>query len=194
MSKSLNIFFYIKKNVHRLPCSNFGSSKFIFRGHKTRQFKSVPMGNKRIFLVVNIQRLECLDCHCLKQVKLHFAEPKKTYTRAFARFVLELLKYMTINDVALHLCVCWDTVKNIQKKYLEKHFAHPKLDQLQHIAIDEISIGRKHQYLTLVLDLASGAVVFIGNGKGADSLIPFWDTLNWGSTVLGKKKKCIRSI
>ena len=43
--------------------------------------------------------------------------------------------------------------------------------------MDEISIGHGHRYLTVVLDLASGAVVFIGPGKGADALIPFWKRL-----------------
>jgi len=41
-------------------------------------------------------------------------------------------------------------------------------------AIDEISVGKGHRYLTVVLDLASGAVVFVGDGKGGDALLPFW--------------------
>ena len=45
------------------------------------------------------------------------------------------------------------------------------------LAIDEISIGRGHRYLTVVLDLISGAVVFVGDGKGADALVPFWRRL-----------------
>jgi hypothetical protein len=59
------------------------------------------------------------------------------------------------------------------EKYLIKHFSKPKLTNLTHIAVDEISIGKRHKYITLVLDLKSGAVVFIGDGKGADSLKPF---------------------
>ena len=45
------------------------------------------------------------------------------------------------------------------------------------LAIDEISVGKGHKYLTLVLDLISGAVVFVGKGKGADALRPFWKRL-----------------
>jgi len=51
------------------------------------------------------------------------------------------------------------------------------LNHLEFIAIDEISIGKGHQYLTIVLDLLSGAVVFVGVGKKADSLAPFWKRL-----------------
>ena len=55
-----------------------------------------------------------------------------------------------------------------------------KLKHLRQIAIDEISVGKGHKYLTLVLDLDTGAVVFVGKGKGADALKPFWKRL-WGS-------------
>jgi transposase len=51
------------------------------------------------------------------------------------------------------------------------------LKALKRIAIDEISVGRGHRYLTVVLDLNSGAVVFVGEGKGADALNPFWKRL-----------------
>ena len=42
------------------------------------------------------------------------------------------------------------------------------------IAIDEISVRKGHRYLTIVLDMISGAVIFVGNGKGSDALDPFW--------------------
>jgi transposase len=84
---------------------------------------------------------------------------------------------MTIQDVAEHLQVGWDLVKDIQKRYLSKRFRRIKLKHLRQMAIDEICIGRGHRYLTVVLDLASGAVVFVGDGKGADALKAFWKLL-----------------
>jgi transposase len=81
---------------------------------------------------------------------------------------------MTIQDVAHHLDVGWDMIKEIQKRYLTKRYSRPILKDLELIAIDEISIGKGHNYLTVVLNLISGAVVFVGNGKGAEALLPFW--------------------
>jgi transposase len=106
-----------------------------------------------------------------------FADVRRSYTKAFERYVLELSRHMTIQDVAEHLQVGWDLVKDIQKRYLGKKFRRIKLKHLRQIAIDEISIGRFHRYLTVVLDLVSGAVVFVGDGKGADALKPFWKRL-----------------
>jgi transposase len=84
---------------------------------------------------------------------------------------------MTIQDVAQHLGVSWDVVKDIQKRYLKRHFERPRLRGLRWIAIDEIAIGKGQRYLTVVLDLLSGAVVFVGKGKGAEALAPFWRRL-----------------
>jgi transposase len=84
---------------------------------------------------------------------------------------------MTILDVARHLGVGWDIVKDIQKRDLSRRYAKPKLKNLRQIAIDEISVAKGHRYLTVVLDLESGAVVFVGDGKGADALKPFWKRL-----------------
>ena len=84
---------------------------------------------------------------------------------------------MTIRDVASHLGVGWDVIKDIQKRDLSRRFAKPKLKHLRHIAIDEIAIAKGHRYLTVVMDLDSGAVVFVGDGSGAKALKPFWKRL-----------------
>ena len=79
--------------------------------------------------------------------------------------------------MAHHLGVSWDVIKGLQKRDLSRRYAKPKLKHLRHIAIDEIAVGRGHRYLTVVMDLQSGAVVFVGDGKGADALRPFWKRL-----------------
>ncbi len=73
---------------------------------------------------------------------------------------------MTIKDVAEHLQVSWDTIKDIQARNLQRRFGKPKLHKLKQIAIDEIAVAKGQRYLTVVLNLLSGdAVVFVGDGK-----------------------------
>ena len=127
-----------------------------------------------MLLSFEVPRVLCFDCGKVRQVKLGFAEPKKHYTRAFERYVLELSQHMTIKDVAQHLQVSWDTVKDIQARSLQRRFGKPKLHKLRQIAIDEIAVGKGHHYLTVVLNLLTGAVVFVGDGKGVEALVPFW--------------------
>ena len=144
------------------------------RGQNLRRFRTVSIGGKPVFLVLAVPRVECRVCGAVRQVKIPFAESRVSYTRAFARYALELSRYMTIQDVAVHLGISWDVIKEIQKGDLQRRFGRPKLKHLRHLAIDEISTAKGHRYLTVVLDLDSGAVVYVGRGKGGDALKDFW--------------------
>jgi transposase len=171
------VIFHIDKPRDRLRCSACGSDDLWTQGGIDRTFRTVPIGNKPVLLQFRVPRLRCFDCGLVRQAKLGFADPKKHYTRAFERYALQLSRRMTIKDVAEHLQVSWDTIKDIQARNLKRRFGQPKLHKLKEIAIDEIAIGKGHHYLTVVLNLRSGAVVFVGDGKGADALVPFWRRL-----------------
>ena len=51
------------------------------------------------------------------------------------------------------------------------------MKNVRRIAIDEISVLKGHRYLTVVLNMDTGAVIFVGDGKGSDALEPFWKKL-----------------
>lgn len=169
--------FRIGQDPTTLVCSTCGSRKIMKKGTVFRRFITLPIGLRPTVIEFPIQRVLCLACGMTRQVKIGFAEPDRRYTKRFERYVLELSKHMTMTDVAHHLGISWHTVKEIQKRYLQRRFASPSLFGLQRIAVDEISIGHGHRYLTVVLDLDSGAVVFVGEGKGADALEAFWTRL-----------------
>ena len=169
--------FLITQPRHTYRCPQCGSKDVIGRGQTVRIFRSLPIGDHPTFISLPVPRVECRRCNVIRQVKIPFAEPRRTYTRAFARYALAISRMMTIKDAALRLGVSWDVVKEIQKKYLTKKYAKPKLRHLRQIAIDEISVGKGHKYITIVMDLESGAVVHVGDGKGGDALLPFWKRL-----------------
>src|SRR5271168_2834226 len=168
------VTFRIEQPRERRRCSQCGSAEVWDQGGVERTFRMVPIGSKPSFVQLKVPRVLCFDCGLVRQVKLGFADPKKRYTRAFERYVLELSRLMTIQDVAKHLQIGWDTVKAIQARSLQRRFGKPNLHKLKKIAIDEIAISKGHRYVTVVLDLVSGAVVFVGDGKGVDSLKPLW--------------------
>ena len=168
------VFFTIRQDGDTLRCSACGARDVRTRGYAERRFKSLPIGGKPVSIVFPIPRVECAVCQTRRQVEIGFADRRRSYTQSFERYALDLLRHMTIQDVAEHLNVGWDLVKDLQKRDLARRFARPKLKHLRQMAIDEISIGKGHRYLTVVLDLQSGAVVFVGDGKGADALVPFW--------------------
>lgn len=160
-----------------MKCSVCKSRNVIRFGQKERRLKTLPVGGRKVELVVRIPRLHCRDCGSVKQPRLEFAEPKKHYTRSLARFVVDLCQVMTIQDAAELTGLCWDTVKEIHKRHLRRKYKSFKLKKVRHIAIDEVYLGKKRKYITLVLDLVSGRVIHIGKGKGKDALKGFWGRL-----------------
>ncbi len=171
------VIFTIHQEPHNCRGPACGSREVKPRGHVERRFRTVPIGSKTTIVARPIPRVECPACGVVRQVEVSFADPRRTSTKAFERYALELSRSMTIRDVARHLGVGWDLIKEIQKRDLSRRFAKPKLKHLRRIAIDEIAVGKGHRYLTVVMDLESGAVVFVGDGKGADALKPFWKRL-----------------
>jgi transposase len=169
--------FRVEQPREKLRCSQCGSQEVWAQGGVERSFRTLPIGSKPTLIDLKVPRVLCFGCGSVRQVKIPFAEPKKHYTHSLERYVLELSKHMTIQDVADHLLLSWDTVKDIQAKHLKRRFGKPKLHKLKQIAIDEINVGKGHRYLTIVLNLLTGAVVFVGDGKGVDSLKPFWKRL-----------------
>jgi len=169
--------FRIEQPRERLRCPQCRSDEVWAQGGVERNFRALPIGKQPTFIAFKVPRVFCFACGKVRQAKIAFADPKKHYTRAFERYALDLSRLMTIQDVADHLVIGWDTIKEMQAKHLQRRFGKPKLHKLKQIAIDEIHVGKGHRYLTIVLDLLSGAVVFVGDGKGVDALKPFWKRL-----------------
>jgi transposase len=171
------VIFRIEKDLTDCRCSACGSAHVAPRGQVERRFRCPPIGQRPVTAVLPILRVGCLHCGVIRQVALDFAEPRRSYTKAFARYALELSRHMTLQGVAQHLGISWDVIKEIVQQDLHRRFARPKLKHLRQIAIDEICIGSGHRYLTIVLDLESGAVVHVGRGKGGEALEAFWKRL-----------------
>jgi len=174
----------IEQPRERIVCPDCQSTNIILKGKTTRRFLAPPMGSKRVTIVFDVPRIECRECRALQQVPIPFARPRRRHIRAFERYVLDLLQSMTCEDVAKHLGVSWGRIREIESERLRRTFAKPRLKDVKHIAIDEIAVRKGHKYMTIVLDLDSGQVIFVGGGRGGDALDPFWKRLRRsGATI-----------
>ena len=100
------------------------------------------------------------------------------------RFVYGLSRVTTLSDVADITLLTWDTVKEITKKYLAKDYGKPALAQVRLLAIDEIYLGKRKRFYTIVLDLESGHIVWVKAGRGKASLKGFWRRLRNSKAVI----------
>lgn len=113
-----NVIFWVQPKQKMVRCSNCRSRNILRRGMSERCLRTVPIGFRPVWLVVQTPRVECRLCGSARRIDLKIAKPKRWYTKAFERFVLTLTKAMTILDVANLLNIGWDSAKDILKRHL----------------------------------------------------------------------------
>ena len=167
------LIFHMEKCPDKQRCARCGSRDVIKKGRFVREMRTLPIGAKRVFLVVHLHRLLCRSCGALKLEPLLVSFPRKRWTKGLGRYVVELIKRATVEDVARHLGMSWDTVKEIHSWALKGKFKRRRITHVKYLGVDELSVSRGHRYLTIVVDLESGQVVWMAKGRKASSLEPF---------------------
>ena len=106
--------FWIRQPRDQVRCPRCNGASVSLRGTAPRAFRSVPIGSKPVVIAMDVPRVHCPKCQIVRQARLSFADERRSYTKAFARYALELSELMTIQDVANHLGVGWDLVKELK--------------------------------------------------------------------------------
>ena len=101
-----------------------------------------------------------------------------------AKFVCTLSRWMTLGDVSAVSGLGWDTVKAIVKSDLGRRYGKIDLRGVRYLAIDEFYTGRKGKFLTVVMDLESGRILWVAQGRGAEALEKFFKRLRRNRTKI----------
>ena len=136
----------------------------------------------RIFLEIEVRRVQCKNCEHVKRERLDFLADNPFYTKRFAYFVGRRCRQATIKDVAQELNLDWDSVKTLEMQYMRAQLARAGRPDPKAIGIDEISIRKGHTYRIVVSDLIRRRPIwFGGEDRKEASMLQFYD---W----LGEKK------
>ena len=92
--------FRVEQEESSLRSSCCGSREVKKRGATERTFKTTPVGNRPVFIELPVPRVECQGCGAVRQVNVQFAKQRRSYTKGFERYALELSRHMRIQDVA----------------------------------------------------------------------------------------------
>jgi transposase len=135
-----------------------------------RQVRDVPLFGypcvieielAQVFISKNERRMECCE----------FVDKGGRFTRRVCRMISGLCRHMSIQAVSRHLGVRWETVKNIDKAYLEETL--PALDPtqltgLKYLGVDEVARAKGHDYMTVIYDMVEGHLIGVETGRTAD--------------------------
>ena len=94
-----SVNFTIEQPRECLRCAVCGSADVWAQGSHDRIFRTLPIGKRPIFLRFGVPRVPCFACSHVRQVKVPFAERRRSYTRAFERCAPELSRHITIQDL-----------------------------------------------------------------------------------------------
>jgi len=118
---------------------------------------------RQVVIRVHIRRIRCHECGSFAQEPLSFCPNRYArHTKRLARYVIGLRSEMSISAVSRFSGLHRETVKNIEKAFLKRKYKRIRLKDVKLLGIDKVYLGKGMGYITVVRDLDSGAVLYIG--------------------------------
>ena len=145
---------------------------------RVRRVRDLSCGDARIYLELEVRRVRCRRCGKVKREQLDFLADNPLYTKRFAHYVGRRCRSATIKDIAKELKLDWDTVKALEKQYMQAQLAKAGTPGPKAIGIDEISVRKGHTYRIVVSDLIRRRPIwFGGTDRSEASMAMFYDWL-----------------
>jgi transposase len=140
--------------------------------------RDLSCGDARIYLELDIRRVQCTRCGKVKQEKLSFLADSPFYTKRFAFYIGKRCESSTIKDIAKEFHLDWRAVKELEKQYMREKLRRAGKPNPKVIGIDEISIRKRHDYRIVVSDLEKKRPIwFGGEDRSEESMNLFYDEL-----------------
>ncbi len=169
---------HLKRDKAVFCCSGCGQFLFNYYDSRREEERDLPYGKwKKASFVVDKVRVECENCG-VKVEQLDWIDVWARLTKRFEEEVArECRLIQSIRDVAWRFHLGWDTVKEIDKKYLDKELNPPDFSGLRYLAVDEISTRKGHNYATVIADADRSRVMWVVKDRKKESLGEFYKKL-----------------
>jgi transposase len=133
-----------------------------------RRVRDLPNGDMRVYLEIEVRRVNCRRCGAVKTERLDFLADNPFYTKRFAFYIGRRCRASTIKDVADELRLDWHTVKELDKQYMREQLRRIGTPGPLVIGIDEISIRKGHTYRIVVSDLQRERPIWFGGSDRSE--------------------------
>ena len=146
----------------KTACGTCGHSQRGWYDRKIRRVRDRPCGDTRIYLALEMRRVDCKMCGTVKQETLEWLADNPFYTKRFVFFVGRRCRAMPITDVAEETRLGWKTIKALEQEYMREQLRRAGKPAPKVIGIDEISIRKGHTYRIVVSDLEKRRPIWFG--------------------------------
>ena len=125
--------------VRKTPkCPDCGTEILLSSTGRERYVQGLPNGKLLTFFRLSVHQCRCHRCRKSFYESFPFlSSPKARITKALEQLMLKLRAAMSIKGVAEHFNISWDTVKDVEKRFLADKYRHVPLGKARGIAVDD---------------------------------------------------------
>ena len=173
-AKRLKLWVRRKRGNKQLVCSGCGHLVGAIAETYEREVRDLPWSEYLTTVVVELYRLRCPDCG-VKAEKASLLPSKAPYSKRFEDAVGEACESAAARRVALQFGLSTNTVRAIDLRYLQRWSESRKKPALRNMGVDEIHLGKKQKFITVVSNLDAAEPVWFGQDRKKDTLDEFFE-------------------
>jgi transposase len=171
-AKTLKLWVRRKRGNRKLVCSGCGRKLSEVYDTYEREVRDLPCFEFRTTVVIELYRVRCPDCG-VKREKVPQLPSKAPFSKRFEEAVGLACESAAVRRVARQFGLSPSTVRAIDLRYLKRWAASRRKPALRQMGIDEIYLGKKQKFLTVVSNLETGEPLWFGRERKKETLDEF---------------------
>jgi len=156
-----------------------------------RRWRHLDTCQYQTHLVARIPRVKCPE-HGVRQVKVPWGENRSRFTALFEVAAIRFLQEMTLLGLTRVMDLSWDEAASIQRRAVHRGLARRTREPIAFLGVDETSFQKRHEYVSLVNDLTGERTLWVGDGRGKETLSSFWS--EWGEERRDKVQEIVMDM
>ena len=172
-NKTLELWVRRKRGNRKLECSGCGRKFQEACDANERAVRDLPWSTFTTTVHIEVYRVKCPDCG-VKIEKVPLLPSKAPFSKRFEDAVGQACESAAARQVARRFGLAESTVRAIDLRYLERWAATRRKPALRQMGADEIHIGKKQKFLTVVCNLETGEPLWFGRERKKETLDAFF--------------------
>jgi transposase len=172
-AKSLKLWVRRKRGNRKLVCSGCGRRVEEIHEVYEREVRDLPCFQYRTTVVVELYRVHCPDCG-IRAEKVEQLPSKAPFSKRFEEIVGQACESASARQVARRFELAESTVRALDLRYLERWAASRRKPALRQMGVDEIHLGKKQKFLTVVCNLETAEPLWFGRERKKETLDDFF--------------------
>ena len=171
------IDFDLTCNASRLPCPHCAASAQGVHDRLTREWRHLDFFQFEAWLHAEVPRVACSACGKTSQIDVPWAREGSGFTALFEALALSLCQELPVRQAAA-LLRCSD--KQLWRRiahYVSEARALEDMSQVGIVGIDETSLRKGQNYITVVHDLDLKRLLYACEGRDHQTVLGFADDL-----------------